>query len=204
MKPNSSLQLRHDERLVSIAGVIINGFYCNMSLEKEIEVSYAVSILRKMVVLTVYRTCLGSLGIFMLEFEKILHVLNGKFGSYTIVICGDFNINLMIDSREKCDFIDVLDSFGFQQTIKEPTRITKTTKTLIDGIFVNCPDYFNNENIDTSLSDHRAQFISIKSRYFILKKKLFRNDCSQIIKFGSFMKVYVIFHGMVFWKRGTQ
>lgn len=40
--------------------------------------------------------------------------------------------------------------------IKEPTRVTKTSKTIIDNIFVNIDNYYE-EILISALSDHYAQ-----------------------------------------------
>lgn len=66
----------------------------NLSVEKEIEVSCAISNTRKMIILTVYRTCLGDAQIFLRKIEQILYEINMKFNKYDVVLCGDFNINL--------------------------------------------------------------------------------------------------------------
>lgn len=57
-------------------------------------------------------------------------------------------------------------SFYYQQTIEEPSRITKTSNTLIDNIFAKNCKYWNNKNVNTLLSDHNAQFITIECAKF--------------------------------------
>ena len=52
---------------------------------------------------------------------------------------GDFNMNLLNCDTDKdtSDYIDTLFSHSFYPTINSPTRITPTSKTLIDNIFYN-------------------------------------------------------------------
>ena len=67
-------------------------------------------------------------------------------------IMGDFNINLIDYSNHAPmnDFINMMFSHHLQPSIFHPTRITDTTSTLIDNIF-----------ISHSLSDHLPQFCTI-------------------------------------------
>ncbi|XP_057290863.1 uncharacterized protein LOC130613552 [Hydractinia symbiolongicarpus] len=79
-----------------------------------------------------------------------------------LILMGDFNIDLL-----KCesnhlvdDFLDELYSNFLQPSITYPTRISNTSKTLIDNIFTSNPftKYFSG-NIITSISDHLPQFL---------------------------------------------
>ena len=75
---------------------------------------------------------------------------------------GDFNINLLNCNTDKdtSDYIDTFYSHSLYFIINSPTRITSTSKTLIDNIF--CNNASNNiisGNIATSISDHLTQFL---------------------------------------------
>ena len=56
-----------------------------------------------------------------------------------IILMGDFNINLLnYDSdKDTTYFVDTMYASSFYPTINTPTRITATSKTLIDNIFYN-------------------------------------------------------------------
>ena len=56
-----------------------------------------------------------------------------------IILMGDFNVNLLnYDSdKDTTDFVDTIYASSFYPTINTPTRITATSKTLIDDIFYN-------------------------------------------------------------------
>ena len=82
-----------------------------------------------------------------------------------IFLLGDFNIDLMktdenIPSTEFCDMVT---SAQFVPHIIHPTRITPHSKTLIDNIFSNVPNFSQGSsgNITLALSDHLAQFLII-------------------------------------------
>ena len=56
-----------------------------------------------------------------------------------IILMGDFNINLLHSEvdKETSNFMDNIYSNSFFPTINLPTRITASSKTLIDNIFYN-------------------------------------------------------------------
>ena len=77
---------------------------------------------------------------------------------------GDFNINILkCDSdKDTADFVDTIYASSLYPTINTPTRITATSKTLIDNLFYN--DFTTKitaGNMATSISDHLTQFLII-------------------------------------------
>ena len=58
-----------------------------------------------------------------------------------VVILGDLNVNMMPNSKspkkDKEELLRFSRAFDLTQLIKEPTRISDTSRTLIDLIFVN-------------------------------------------------------------------
>ena len=82
----------------------------------------------------------------------------------TFALLGDFNINLLDYEKHSGvgDFYDLISSCGFRPLILQPTRVTKTSATLIDNIFINdlsCQS--KGGNLVTSISDHYMQFSQI-------------------------------------------
>lgn len=79
-------------------------------------------------------------------------------------IMGDFNIDLLKvdEDDETCQFFDLMSSNGFRPLILQPTRVTLSSATLIDNIFINdMQTTSTGGNITTSISDHFPQFCSI-------------------------------------------
>ena len=79
---------------------------------------------------------------------------------------GDFNINLLNynTDNETSNFIDTIYSSSFFPTVLSPTRITTTSKTLIDNIFYNSiNEKMISGNITTSISDHLTQYLIVSS-----------------------------------------
>ena len=102
---------------------------------------------------------------FSMYLNKCLTKLNKE--SKEVYIAGDFNIDLLkyeinIKYRE---FYNLMTSNGFLPLIIQPTRITDTSKTLIDNIYTNS---FVNEsisgNILIEIADHLTQFVSVHNQ----------------------------------------
>ena len=97
-------------------------------------------------------------------------------------ITGDFNINLLhIDSKtEVNDYYDQITESNFLPLITLPTRITSTTKTLIDNILTNNFSHkIKSGNLTVNISDHMPQFaiIPLNDKRTLLKnQKVFIRD----------------------------
>ena len=78
-----------------------------------------------------------------------------------IMLMVDFNTNLLHSDldKETSNFMDNIYSNFFFPTINLPTRITDSSKTLIDNIFYNdiCKK-IKAGNIATTISDHLPNF----------------------------------------------
>lgn len=73
----------------------------------------------------------GNLEIMERQLTSILEKLNERD---QVIILGDFNIDMLENTRKKNEWLNFLSSYGIQQTIFEPTRITPAISTCIDGI----------------------------------------------------------------------
>ena len=74
---------------------------------------------------------------------------------------GDFNVDLLkIDNHDESNlFYNVLTANGFRPLVLQPTRVIKSSATLIDNIFLNdCVVKSKGGNVVSSISDHFAQF----------------------------------------------
>lgn len=98
-----------------------------------------------------------------------------------MLVFGDFNIN-WLDKRCRKSLKDLSSKHDFSQQIKNPTRITKNSQTLIDLIFTNKPDrIIKTYNLVTGLSDHNLTLAARK----LTKKRLtkFINQNQKSYKF---------------------
>nr|CAI5830915.1 unnamed protein product [Callosobruchus analis] len=88
-----------------------------------------------------------------------------------IVVLGDFNSNFL-ESNNK--ILECLSCYGFHQVIKEPTRVTAQTCTLIDPIFVLSPyPLLSVGTLNADLiSDHHLVYCNLNLRSIKNKAKL--------------------------------
>ena len=112
-----------------------------------------------------------------------------KESSKNIFLLGDFNIDLLKFSScsSICNFLDELSSSYFMPQIFLPSRITRSTKTLIDNIFCNISQSSEQNisaNLTTTYSDHLAQVLLVPGFYWyknVRKSNVFIRDCKTLI-----------------------
>ena len=83
-----------------------------------------------------------------------------------LIILGDLNIDLLKSDiiQSHSDFLDIIESYLLTPQILLPTRITETSKKLIDNILVSASKYsYSSGNIIYNISDHLPQFTIIKT-----------------------------------------
>ena len=97
--------------------------------------------------------------------KKVLQKLK-KESSKKIIICGDFNQNLLNYDKDEyiSTFLNTMLENGFQPCITEPTRITNTNKpSLVDNIFINTIENPISGNILEHISyDHLPNFVILE------------------------------------------
>ena len=71
-------------------------------------------------------------------------------------LMGDYNINPLYHDKHGPTSVELMHSYSFLSLINRPTRITETSATLIDNIFVNCCDLDRSFQciLVTDISDH--------------------------------------------------
>lgn len=83
-----------------------------------------------------------------------------------IILMGDFNINLLNENTDKSisEFLDLMGTHLLLPSISLPTRVTVTSQTLIDNIFIS-PSYCeaSSGNLTIGISDHLPQFLILNS-----------------------------------------
>ncbi|KAG5873942.1 hypothetical protein JTB14_032170 [Gonioctena quinquepunctata] len=111
------------------------------------------------VIVTIYRSTNGDLEHFLNSLENMLEFLRKKHTN--IVLIGDFNVNFLVDSKEKQKLENTLTSFNFDALLSEPTRVSDRSATCIDNVCVNFKGYKKFGIIREYISDHYAQYISL-------------------------------------------
>ena len=113
----------------------------------------------------VYRAPGYEVKSFYENFDQYMHALCGE--NKDVYIMGDFNVNLLnSDTYENVmGFLDFMYSYNMFPLITKPTRITDTSATLIDNIFVNCiQNDIECGLIFSDLSDHLPVFCIDKGK----------------------------------------
>jgi hypothetical protein len=81
-----------------------------------------------------------------------------------MVLCGDINVNNLIDSNRKQALDSMLLSYNLSSTVNFPTRTLKNSCTAIDNTFVenSVVGVYSVSPLINGLSDHEAQLLEIK------------------------------------------
>ena len=88
--------------------------------------------------------------------------------SQEIILLGDLNINL---GRKQESWTATTTSLGLVQVIKEHTRVTDNTQTLLDHIYTKNENKISNARIlDNSISDHSPIYCSYTMKTPKIKK----------------------------------
>ena len=86
------------------------------------------------------------------------HNENKKF-----IMLGNFNIDLVPTVYQRNTWINTFQNYNLSQLIKEPTRITHQSKTLIDHIFVSEDVHVSNSGVlSWFVSDHNPVYVTAK------------------------------------------
>lgn len=93
----------------------------------------------KMMVLSIYHPPSGDVNLFLTQLSNVLEFYNEYDRMF---ICGDFNINYLVDSTMKQLFDHMLLCYGLAVTSMEPTRVStnrlgQTTVSKLDYILTN-------------------------------------------------------------------
>ena len=113
----------------------------------------------KILIGIIYRPPNNKIDLFMKALAELLQKLDSQ--NKKCYLMGDFNLDLLKieENQHTKDFINVMFSSTFYPLITKPTRITNSSATLIDNIFVNNLDEGHKCGIlFTDLSDHLPVF----------------------------------------------
>ncbi|WAQ98450.1 hypothetical protein MAR_005864 [Mya arenaria] len=108
------------------------------------------------------------------------HIENVQLEEKEIIILGDINRDLL-NSEINDEWSSYILSLGLKQLIKQPTRESSTSKTLIDHIYTNCDQNICNVSVPKiGISDHYPILCTRKLNY---KEKI---NSHNFIKYRSF------------------
>jgi len=88
----------------------------------------------KLCILAIYKTPQGKFNAFL---TKIGLVLQKYFNSsFTLVVCGDANVNYLMESYKKNELNRILQSFNLCSIVNFPTRIRPNFSSTIENFFI--------------------------------------------------------------------
>jgi hypothetical protein len=89
---------------------------------------------------------------------KLEHIINNIYNNKQIIILvGDFNCDLLANTPQSAQLVNIFDSYGMTPFISQPTRVTATSHTLLDNLVSNYnPLKAKSKTHDLCLSDHFA------------------------------------------------
>lgn len=126
-----------------------------LSIERIIELSCVE--LEEFIIVCVYRPPSGNFNVFESTMEDVIKKICKSKKS--IVVCGDFNVNLLESCPVSVRLTSLFGSFDLNYQFLEPTRITATSATCLDNFFCNCTP--QSKSILSNLSsDHCGQKIT--------------------------------------------
>ena len=105
------------------------------------------------IIAIIYRSPSYSKAEFCEDLQQFLEELCED--SNDIIIAGDFNIDWQTDFY-KSKLESILNDNGLKQIMREFTRITKNSKTLIDYIITNNEMVLAKNNINNKITDHEC------------------------------------------------
>jgi hypothetical protein len=137
----------------------------NLSIEKVFEVCAVKITINtwKLCILCLYRAPDGDMSQFIEQLDStLLYLVSIKL---ELIICGDTNINYLIESYKKAQLQSVLDTYNLVQIIYFPTRISSTSVLLIDNFFLD-RNIYNKLQVYSAingLSDHDGQILILEN-----------------------------------------
>ena len=120
---------------------------------------------KSFIILCIYRSPSGDFTYFLNQLECILNTLFKL--STNIIICGDFNTNILDNNSRNLFLQSLLASYNLFNTVEFPTRISNNSYSLIDNIYIDINKFtFTVHPLINGLSDHDGQIIHLLSTYY--------------------------------------
>jgi len=123
-------------------------------------------------IVTLYRSPTGNFNYFLQTPDEILQSLNSHISQ--TIICGDINVNYLTDNIQKKKLDNMLLSHNLTGIINFPTRITGTSASAIDNIFLNITRFedYSVYPLKNDLSDHDGQIVKIKTELLTIMGRI--------------------------------
>lgn len=151
-----------------------------ISVELHFEVSAALCVKLNLVIINVYRSPNGNFDVFLRLLELVLSKVDL---CNSIIVCGDFNVRFGSHSVQCSSLCDLLQSYGFAQTIFSCTR----NNNCLDNIFVNrVVTEFESKTMNAYISDHLGIVFEAKLAGCVGSNTISNTVCRPITEIGCF------------------
>jgi len=129
------------------------------------------------------------------HFSDLIRATRSNFPNKTIIIGGDFNIDLLKTNKDTELFYKFCEEEQLHPTIEMPTRPSINQDTLIDNILISKSNEHETGVLSLMISDHYATYISLpfKNRTSPIKSKQIKIDVEKLnnlIKSYNWSRVY--------------
>lgn len=88
---------------------------------------------RSFYIICCYRSPSGNFKLFLEKLEEVMSLY--ARGRNKLVLAGDFNVDLLVDSRERLQLEAMLSTYNLKQHVRKPTRVEKWS--LLDHFYTN-------------------------------------------------------------------
>ena len=113
-----------------------------------------------LIIVCIYRSPSGNVEEFLTKLDVCLEKLSTENKNF--ILAGDFNIDLLNENENCKSFLNIVKSFGVKLAVREATRITTQSTTLIDNIITNITN-FGIRVSSCNFSDHELINFSINN-----------------------------------------
>jgi len=134
--------------------------FTDISVEKEFEMSATELVDFGFIIVCIYRPPDSNFWTFLKILESTIQIAQEK--EKKLLMCGDWNVNFMLNNTRIDEVKNLLGSYGLQNIVRFPTRITPKSESLLDVIVINKYNLkLEVSVIDLGFSDHLAQVANI-------------------------------------------
>jgi exonuclease III len=135
-------------------------FLRNLGREKVFEISAIELVDFKILIVCIYRSPNSNVEIFLQLLDEALNKMS-KRGRF-LVLCGDWNINLLDENTHQKALSSLLLSNNLQNTVLCPTRVTSSSSSLIDVMIVSKLFHqTSTQVVELGFSDHYALIMEV-------------------------------------------
>ena len=142
---------------------------------------------KKMLIGNVYRPPTSSdKNVFITELNNLIGQIN-DLDKYDVVITGDMNINVLVDSNERDNLYGTLGDYTLRQLISDPTRVAES-QTCIDLLFTNVVHVNSYGVANINVSDHFPIYMRLKRDKIVYNQRQFKGRSYKnydSVKFGE-------------------